>query len=457
MSYLKFSLIILFVMGIAFSMPAQEKTKALAVDTDAWASPKWAENATIYEVNLRQYTKEGTFKAFEPNLPRLRAMGVDVLWLMPIYPIGVKGRKGSMGSYYAVKDYRAVSPEFGALKDLRHLVKVAHEQGFKVILDYVANHSSPDNALIKKHPEWYTHDSLGHIIPPVADWSDVSDFNYGQKGLRQYQIESMKYWIKQADVDGFRCDVAMMVPLDFWKECRIELDKTKKVFMLAEAEGPEFHRNGFDMTYGWDFMNTCNKIAKGEKTANDLYEYFYSADAKYKNSDNIMYFTTNHDENSWNGTEFERLGKAVKAFAVLSATVPGMPLIYTGQESGLDRRLAFFEKDSINWGNYEWGPFFTMLLKLKEQNKAMFIEADGDNDLDFLREKKAENVFAFIRRREGNQVLTVVNLSAKPVDLKMTKSNIAGDYTELFTAEKISIKKELSVHLEPWGYKVYVQ
>lgn len=424
---------------------------------DVSVTPKWAQNATIYEVNIRQYTPEGTFKAFEPNLARLKAMGVDVLWLMPIYPIGVEGRKGKLGSYYAVKDYRAVSAEFGTMDDLKHLVKAAHALGFKVILDYVANHSSPDNALTKQHPDWYKHDSLGHIIPPVPDWSDVSAFDYTNKGLRQYQIESMKYWLREADVDGFRCDVAMMVPIDFWKECRIELDKTKKVFMLAEAEGPEFHRNGFDMTYGWDYMNICNKIAKGEKTAMDLYQYFYDFDDKYWDDDNVMYFTTNHDENSWNGTEYERLGKAVKTFAVLSATVPGMPLVYTGQESELNHRLAFFEKDSIKWGNYPLADFYTKLLMLKKQNSAMRVEMDDDYDFDFLMEKGNENIFAFIRRRAGDQVLTIVNLSDKPAEVKMNKSNIAGNYTELFTGQKLKVNKELSMHLEPWSYKVYVQ
>ena len=424
---------------------------------DQWTTPKWAENATIYEVNVRQYTPEGTFKAFEANLPRLRSMGVDILWLMPIFPIGQEGRKGSRGSYYAVRDYRGVNPEFGTLDDLKHLVKAAHAQGFKVILDWVANHSAPDNPLTRQHPEWYTHDSLGHIIPPVPDWSDVADFNYDQKGLREYQIESMKYWLKEADVDGFRCDVAMMVPLDFWKECRIELDKTKKVFMLAEAEGPEFHRNGFDMTYGWDYMNICNKIAKGEKKATDLYQYFYDLDEKYWDDDNVMYFTTNHDENSWNGTEYERLGKAAKAFAVLSATVPGMPLVYTGQESELNRRLAFFEKDSIKWNNYPLADFYTKLLKLKQTNKAMAVEMEADYDFDFLLDKEFENTFSFVRRRDGHQVLTVINLSDKPVEVKMKKNNIAGHYTELFTGKQHKIKRKLTLHLDPWDYRVFVQ
>jgi glycosidase len=422
---------------------------------DFWNTPTWAKNATIYEVNVRQYTKEGTFKAFEDELPRLRKMGVDILWLMPIYPIGEKGRKGTLGSYYAVKDYRGVNKEFGTMGDLKHLVKTAHDQGFKVILDWVANHSAPDNELVTKHPEWYTHDSTGQIIPPVPDWSDVADFNYAQKGLRQYQIESMKFWIKNADVDGFRCDVAMMVPLDFWKECRTELEKSKNVFMLAEAEGPEYHRNGFDMTYGWDYMNICNKIAKGEKTANDLYSYFQGLKGKYELSDNIMYFTSNHDENSWNGTEYERLGKAAKTFAALSATIPGMPLVYTGQESALDRRLAFFDKDSIDWGTYPLLGFYSRLLHLKQRNAALYI--DELSGTQFLQDKRYGNLFVYIRRSAGKRLLVIANLSDRQIDPTLLQGNIEGHYTDVFTGKGVDLVKGELQHLKPWEYRVLEQ
>ena len=428
-----------------------------AQNTDAWHTPIWAKNATIYEVNVRQYTREGTFKAFEKDLPRLHDMGVDILWLMPIYPIGEKGRKGSLGSYYAVKDYRAVNPEFGTMDDFKHLVNAAHAKGFKVILDWVANHSAPDNTLVTQHPDWYTHDSTGRIIAPVPDWSDVADFNYDKKGLHEYMIESMKLWLKEADVDGFRCDVAMMVPMDFWKECRLELDKTKKVFMLAEAEGPEFHRNGFDMVYGWEYMNLCNKIAKGEKTAGELYRYFADLDNKYKRSDNIMYFTTNHDENSWNGTEYERLGDAAKAFAVMSATVPGMPLVYTGQESALNRRLAFFDKDSIEWGTYKLNDFYSKLLHLKKENAALAIDSNGYGDFELLLDKQFEHHFAFMRRRGNDKVLVIINLSNKPIEIKLNKGELDGDYTELFSGKKRHNNKGELIKMEAWGYKVYVK
>jgi 1,4-alpha-glucan branching enzyme len=449
MKYIKSSVLILFLLA-CFSDVFSQNTG------DEWTTPKWAANATIYEVNVRQYTKEGTFKAFEANLPRLRAMGVDVLWLMPIYPIGVLGRKGSLGSYYAVKDYRAVNPEFGTMDDLKHLVNAAHALGFKVILDWVANHSAPDNALIAQHPDYYKHDSLGHIIPPVPDWSDVMGFDYFRREMREYQIASMKYWLREADVDGFRCDVAMMVPLDFWKDCRIALDQTKKVFMLAEGEGPEFHRNGFDMTYGWEYMNLCIKIAKGQKASADLYSYFEDTRKKYQPGDNIMYFTTDHDENSWNGTDYERLGKAaVPAFEVLSATVPGMPLVYSGQESILDRRLSFFEKDSITWGSYPNQDFYTKLLMLKNTNKAMLVDSTYHTDL--VRDKNPNNDFAFLRHNDNSKVLTVINLSDKPVTVKLDKGNAEGKYIELFTGKKLKVKKDITLHLDGWGYKVFVQ
>lgn len=442
----KYLLFVLFAVTASLSAFAQ---------FDDWNTPAWAQNATIYEVNLRQYTKEGTFKAFEEELPRLHKMGVDILWLMPIYPIGETGRKGKLGNYYAVKDYRGVNKEFGTMTDLKHLVKEAHDQGFKVILDWVANHSAPDNELVAKHPEWYTHDSLGHLVPPVPDWSDVVDFNYDQRGLRQYQIESMKFWIKNANVDGFRCDMAMMVPLGFWKECRKELEKTKNVFMLAEAEGPEFHRNGFDMTYGWEYMNLCNKIAKGEKNASDLYSYFQSLKGKYQPSDNIMYFTSNHDENSRNGTEYERLGKTAKTFAALSATVPGMPLVYTGQESALDHRLAFFDKDSIDWGAYPLLGFYTKLLHLKQHNAALNV--DDLSGAQFLQDRKYENLFVFIRRAAGKRVLVMANLSDKQTDATLVLGNIEGHYTDIFTGKGVDILKGEMQHFKPWEYRVLEQ
>lgn len=229
--------------------------------------PEWAKNAVLYEVNVRQYTPEGTFKAFEKHLPRLKAMGVDILWLMPVNPIGVKNRKGTLGSYYSIKDYLAVNPEFGTKDDLKELVNKAHDLGMHVIIDWVANHTSWDNNLITEHPDWYAHDSTGKIIPPVPDWTDVAGLNYKNKELREYMTNALIYWVREADIDGFRCDVAGMLPVSFWNEAVPKIKAIKHVFMLAEWETPEMHDTAFDMTYSWNAYQVMNAIAKGKKTA----------------------------------------------------------------------------------------------------------------------------------------------------------------------------------------------
>ncbi|MCK5822638.1 MAG: alpha-amylase, partial [Bacteroidales bacterium] len=224
--------------------------------------PDWTKNKNIYEVNIRQYTDEGDFKSFEKHLPRLKQMGVDILWIMPVQPIGEKNKKGSLGSYYSIKDYLAVNPEFGTMDDFKHIVDKAHELKMYVILDWVANHTSWDNNLITEHPEWYTHDSLGNIVSPVEDWTDVADLNYYNNELRTYMINALEFWVKQTDIDGFRCDVAGMVPTDFWNDAREKLDKIKPVFMLAEWESPELQKHAFDMTYSWALNGLMNDIAK---------------------------------------------------------------------------------------------------------------------------------------------------------------------------------------------------
>ena len=295
-------------------------------------SPEWSKNAVIYEVNVRQYTPEGTFNAFAAHLPRLKELGVDILWFMPITPIGELNRKGSLGSYYSVKDYRDVNPEFGTMEDFKNLVAQAHEQGMYVILDWVANHTAWDNYLVEQHPEWYAKNDNGEMISPF-DWSDVVQLDYNQPGLRDYMADALKFWVTEANVDGFRCDVAEMVPTDFWNRARAELDQIKPVFMLAEAEVPEHHEYAFDMSYGWEFHHIMNNIAKGTMNADNIQEYLTKEAGRFPANAYRMQFITNHDENSWNGTVFERLGDAVETMAVLSYTIPGMPLIYSGQES----------------------------------------------------------------------------------------------------------------------------
>ncbi|MFM6946062.1 MAG: alpha-amylase family glycosyl hydrolase [Flavobacteriales bacterium] len=418
-------------------------------------TPKWVANATIYEVNVRQFSKEGTFKALEEQLPRLEKMGVDILWLMPIHPIGEKNRKGSLGSYYAVRDYRAVNPEFGTFEDFRALVETAHGLGMKVIIDWVANHTSPDHVWVDQgHQDWYTLDSLGQLQPTIGtDWWDVADLNYDNEEMRREMISCMQYWVQAAKIDGYRCDVAGWVPMDFWKDARASLDAVSKnqVFMLAEAEGNELH-DAFEATYGWEFHHILNDIAQGKKDASAVHDFF-SRTKSYNNGFH-MNFTSNHDENSWNGTEMERMGEARFAMAVIAATIEGMPLVYNGQETSLDRRLAFFEKDEIDWSKMDQVDFYQKLLQLHQTNPALFAGA-GQSIPRFISNPAQKNQLVFVRERGQNQVLVVINLSATAQQIKFSDAATAGVYQDLFDGKKVKLKSEKTVQLPAWGYKVY--
>jgi glycosidase len=416
-------------------------------------TPGWAHNATIYEINVRQFSADGKFSSVTKQLPRLKAMGIDIIWLMPIHPIGVKNRKGSLGSYYAVKDYQKVNEEFGDLNDFKFLVKEAHKLGMHVIIDWVANHSSPDNVWIEQGSlDWYTLDSTGNVQPTIGtDWWDVADLNYENPTMRKEMISSMKYWLTEADIDGFRCDVAGWVPLDFWMEARTELQTVKPIFMLAEAEEVPLH-DAFEMTYGWNFHHIMNKIAKGESDATAIREYL--ANNKYPANAYRMNFTSNHDENSWNGTEMERMGDARFAMAVLASTIEGMPLVYNGQETSLDRRLKFFDKDSIDWKKMDMVSFYTKLLTLHQTNPALWVR-DGSNQARIIQTKNAKDQLVFIREYDKHQVITILNLSNKKTEVSFDSSSILGEYTDLFTGKMKSLKSTNKVSLDPWGYQVF--
>lgn len=450
-------LIIIFALAILGINPAdaQQKSKSKPVNNMGVVHPEWSKNANIYEVNIRQFTKEGSFKAFEEHIDRLHKMGVDILWFMPINPIGEKNRKGSLGSYYSISDYTAVNPEFGTIDDFRSVVKKAHSLGMHVIIDWVANHSAWDNKWANEHPDWYKQDSLGNFISPF-DWTDVISLNYKNKELRNAMIEAMKFWIINCNIDGFRCDVAEMVPVDFWNEARVELDKTKKVFMLAEAEVPVHHKKAFDMSYAWELHHIMNKIAQGKLGAHDLDKYLLKQDTMFKPDDYRMIFIDNHDENSWNGTVEKRMGEAAQTFAVLSTTLPGMILLYNGQESGLNKSLAFFEKDEIEWGDYPQMDFYKKLLKLKTDNKALWNGNFGGKYKRLLSDK-TNLIYAFSRTKDENKVIFIANLSNKPLETTVDFKGNEGDYTEWFTASKQNLKGKITFKLNAWEYKVFVK
>jgi glycosidase len=401
--------------GVFAYLPALAANAAPAAPM---AHVDWSKNANIYEVNIRQYTPEGTFKAFAAHLPRLKKMGVDILWLMPIQPIGEKNRKGTLGSYYAVKDYTGLNPEFGSLADFKALVKQAHGLGMKVIIDWVANHTAFDNPWTAEHKDWYLLNEKGEIFPVTYTegaepeyWTDVTGLDWSKpgSGLWKGMTDAMLYWVRETDIDGFRCDVAGKVPTPFWNQARDALDRVKPVFMLAEADKPELHEHAFDMTYGWDTKDLFKDIAKGKKDARALKEFVSQPPKAFPPGAYRMRFTSNHDENSWAGSDVELYGPAFKAMAVLAATLPDMPLVYGGQEAGLDKRIEFFEKDPVQWKNYPYAPFYASLLKLKHDNQALWNGQYG-GPVEVL-ETGNDKVFAFQRKRGGNTVKVSVNLS----------------------------------------------
>src|SRR5690554_136125 len=435
------SLILLIIFFFA-SFSCSQKVNSAAVH------PDWSYNSVIYEVNLRQYTEEGTFKAFEKHLPALKEMGIDILWFMPIHPIGEKNRKGSLGSYYSVKDYLAINPEHGTPEDFKALVDKIHEMDMYVIIDWVANHTAWDNVLVEEHPEFYTRDSLGNFVPPVADWSDVIDLNYDNKELWEAMIDAMNYWVEEFDIDGYRCDVAGMIPVEFWEEARKELNDIKHVFMLAEAWEPELHP-AFDMTYSWDIHHLMSDVAKGNKTARELVDRIKKEEEMYLPSAFRMQFTSNHDENTWNGTVYEKFGDGAEAFTAFTFVIPGMPLIYSGQEAGLDKRLEFFEKDHIEWKKDKFYELYKVLYDLKKNNKALLAGEKGGK-INFLAlDDSSPNLIAFEREKDGDKVVALFNLSENTID-KISLENFK-DLKDIFTGELIPE----AVSLKGWEYKIY--
>ncbi|WP_299184369.1 alpha-amylase family glycosyl hydrolase [uncultured Aquimarina sp.] len=412
------------------------------------------ENAVIYEANIRQYSEEGSFKAFTKDIPTLKNLGVKILWVMPIYPISTTKSKGSLGSYYAISDYTKVNPEFGTLEDFRELVKTAHDNGIYVVLDWVANHTGWDHVWLKEHPEFYTKNDKGEITHTVGtDWTDVADLDYDNKEMRKGMLDAMKYWVAQEGVDGFRCDVAGMVPVDFWNNTVAELKKIKPVFMLAEGWEPELMEKAFDMGYGWDTHHVMNHIAKGENTVEAWDKRMIQVDSMYAKEDILMNFTSNHDENSWNGTVQERMGDSKELFAALSYIAPGMPLIYSGQEYDMDKRLLFFEKDTIIKKKGVFYPLYEKLGKLKNENSALH---GGKNAASYNRIKTSADtkVLAFKREKNGNKVVFVANMTKEPV--KFT-AEYEGKFKDYLSGEYVDSVKGKEYELSPWQYLILIK
>ncbi|MGN6800391.1 MAG: alpha-amylase family glycosyl hydrolase [Ginsengibacter sp.] len=414
--------------------------------------PGWSYSTNIYEVNIRQYTLEGTFSAFAKHLPRLKDMGVETLWFMPVLPISEEGRLGPLGSYYAANNYREINPEFGTVEDFKALIAEAHQMGFKVLMDFVANHAGNDIGWIQQHPEYFVKDENGSFVHPHG-WSDVSQLNYSIPEVWKAMTKVLKYWVKEYDVDGFRCDMAHLVPLEFWKYAKKKVSKLKDdLFWLGECQVPEYHEV-FDATYTWKWMHASENFCHGQMNLQSLLTVLYRSVTEFPCNAMRVYFTSNHDENSWNGTEYEKYGDAAKLMAVFSCTWDGVPLIYSGQELPNKKRLKFFEKDQIDWtGKFELHDFYKTLLTLKPSNKALragdpkvltqIISLPGD-----------DKVFAYLRKYQEQEVFVILNFSGEGLNFEV--KNVKGLFRNLYWNDDIDFEQKSLVWLHPWDYLVF--
>jgi glycosidase len=412
----------------------------------------WIPATNIYEVNVRQYTREGTFNAFAQHLPRLKEMGIETLWLMPITPISEKEKKGAMGSYYACSDYVSINPEFGSLQDFKNLVAHAHKLGMKVIIDWVANHTGWDHVWTELHPDWFEKEASGEF-KKASGMDDIIELDFNNREMRAAMINAMKFWVRKCGIDGFRCDLAFWVPLDFWMEAIPQVNELKPLFWLAEADPLDHpaYMQVFDAAYTWTWMHCTADWRKHQLPLNVL-EVVLS---QYEKAPGIKaWFTSNHDENSWNGTEYEKYGDAAKVLAVHSCTWPGIPLVYSGQELPNRKRLKFFDKDVIEWKkNCELDEFYQRLLHLRRDNPAL----NANSDVFRLHTSMDANVFAYLRKKEAHEVLVILNLSGNTVRFDILEKWLQGNFRELFRHEENDFSVNRNFEMKEWEWRVFVR
>ena len=431
----------------------------LVADLFAQDHKDWTYDKAIYEVNIRQFTPEGTFNAFAEHLDRLQDLGAEILWLMPIHPIGEVERLGSLGSYYSIKDFLDVNPEFGTKDDFKRLVDQIHNRGMFVLLDWVANHTAWDNSLTQTHPEWYIKNGSGTFTqPPGTNWSDVIQLDHAKQGLQNYMKEAMRYWVEEFNVDGFRFDAVSFVPETFWRPLLDSVKTTKPdIFYLAEGDGPQWHSMGFASSFAWGFYGfeggVLSQISRGEVFAGSLATYANNERLTYRNGQYRLYFTSNHDENSWHGTTQSRFGFRANTFAVLASTFNGMPLIYNGQEAGLDKSLAFFEKDEILWKDHPNFDLYKSLFALKKRNKALW-NGDPDNLHQRIQTSSNAHIFAFLREKDNDRVLVAINTSEATRTFTLNGNSYVGSYRNVFTDEAPTLETNQSLTLPAGGYIV---
>jgi alpha-amylase len=414
----------------------------------------WTHATNIYEVNIRQYTREGSFKAFMPELPRLRDMGVETLWFMPITPISQKNKKGVLGSYYAASDYTSINPEFGTLDDFRILVKTAQQQGFRVIIDWVANHTGWDHKWTREHPDYYEKDPATQDFKRASGMDDIIELNFHNPELVRAMVDAMIFWVEETSIDGFRCDLAFWVELEFWQQARQEIDAIKPLFWLGELdpiEHPEY-MGVFDVAYTWSWMHKTEEFYKGRLPLSALdscLEQYEAIGSKTMRA----WFTSNHDENSWNGSEYEKYGELAKALAVFSCTWNGIPLVYSGQELPNQKRLKFFEKDQIQWsGTYGLHDFYKTLLRLHSFNPAL---RAGDPDATVSRVQTGfdESILSYRCRHGNDEVLVALNFSSNHVQFNL--SDVQGRFREVFLGTEKDFSADRNLEMNGWAFLVF--
>lgn len=405
------------------------------------------EQVILYEANIRQYTADGTFNEFAKHLPRLKNMGVNVIWLMPITPIAIAQRQGTLGSYYACSSYTKINPEFGTIDDFKQLVDAAHKLDIKVIIDWVANHTGYEHEWALQHPDWYIKDEQENFTERNG-WKDVIDLDYSNAAMQDAMIDAMKFWMNTCNIDGFRCDMAHLVSLDFWVKAKQQCNAVKPAFWLAECDVLEYHKV-FDVTYAWHWMHLTEKLMKGETNLQSVVDVLMEYD-NYKNGEMKLLFTSNHDENSWNGTEYEKYGKLAKAFAVLSFTWKGVPLIYSGQELPNNKRLHFFDKDEIEWKDKNLLENFYQTVSSLHQCNAI---AKGET---ILLSSQHHQILSYMRKYDEEIVLVILNL-ANIDRIKFTIDNnlLQGSFTNVFSNIKFNFTAHESFELMAGDFLVY--
>jgi cyclomaltodextrinase len=372
--------------------------------------PGWARGGVLYQVFPRVFSQAGTFQGIIDRLDYIENLGVNIVWFMPIFPIGEKGRKGSLGCPYSVRDFRAINPEYGTVDDFHWLVQEIHRRGMKVIIGIVPNHSSNDNILMKDHPDWFFRDKKGHFSREVADWSDVTDFNYDQPTMREYMLETLLYWVREFDIDGYRCDVAGMVPYDFWQEALQKLRQLKPdIFLLAEWEDPEIVLTGFTSDYDWTLYRLLLDIRKKKNRSAEAVTFIQERDRLYPQNSLPMRFLENHDE----PRSLAQVGPAaIEAYATFLFTLPGIPLIYAGQEIGETQKPSLFEKSTLNWADPDTSLFslYQSLISLRRENSCF----TSGNFVQLPTANLSGSVGAFLRFGSESAAIVIANLKNKP-------------------------------------------